>query len=211
MILMKVLLVNGSPNENGCTYTALKEISDELLGRGIETEIYHIGKNPIGGCIACGKCEQLRKCVFEDTVNVVLEKSNHFDGFIFGAPVYFGSPNGSMISFMDRLFHIGDVTGSLSHKPAAVVTSARRGGNTASLDVLLKYLTYMEMIVISADYWNMVHGNTPEEVMQDEEGIHTMRVIGKNMAWILKCIDAGKKQSILIDTNFDKPWTNFIR
>ena len=178
-----------------------------LIKRGIETEIFHIGEKPIGGCIACGRCEELKKSVFEDTVNIALEKADSADGFVFGAPVYFASPNGSMISFMDRLFHVGN----FAHKPAAVVASARRGGTTASLDVLLKYPAYMQMIIISADYWNMVHGNTPEEVMQDAEGLHTMRVLGKNMAWILKCIEAGKKQSIFIETNAKETWTNFIR
>lgn len=204
---MKVLLVNGSPNEKGCTYTALKEVSDELVRNGIETEIFHIGKKPVGGCIACGKCEKLKKCVFDDTVNIALEKANKADGLVFGAPVYFASPNGSMIAFMDRLFNAGN----FAFKPAAVVASARRGGNTASLDVLLKYPTYMQMPLISADYWNMVHGNTPEQVMEDLEGLHTMRTIGKNMAWILKCIEAGKQQSILPERRVKESWTNFIR
>ncbi|HHV46423.1 MAG TPA: flavodoxin family protein [Tissierellia bacterium] len=204
---MKVLLINGSPNEKGCTYTALNEISNELIKNGIETEIFHIGNKPIGGCIACGKCEELKKCVFEDAVNIALKKAMDADGFVFGTPVYFGSPNGSMISFMDRLFKIGN----FAHKPAAVVASARRGGTTASLDVLLKYPAYMQMPIISADYWNMVHGNTPEEVMQDKEGIHTMRVIGRNMAWLLKCIEAGKSKGIFPDRSLKEVWTNFIR
>lgn len=204
---MRVLLINGSPNKKGCTYTALSQVAQELEQNDVEAEIFHIGMKPVAGCIGCGKCKNTGRCFMDDTVNQALEKAESADGFVFGTPVYFASPNGSMISFLDRMFYAGN----FAHKPAAVIASARRAGTTASLDVLLKYPCYMEMPVVSAHYWNMVHGNTPEDVMQDLEGLHTMRTIGRNMAWLLKCIEAGRQQDILPVKMESKPWTNFIR
>lgn len=204
---MNVLLINGSPNEKGCTYTALSYLSQVLEKRGIDSEILHIGKAPVGGCIACGKCDQLGKCVLEDSVNKALEKAEDCHGFVFGSPVYFASPNGSMIGFMDRLFHIGN----FAHKPAAVVASARRGGCTATLDVLLKYPMYNQMPVVSADYWPIIHGNTPEEVLQDKEGLFTLDTLGRNMAWMLNCIEAGKANGVIAEEVEKDVWTNFVR
>lgn len=200
---MKVLLINGSPHEFGCTFTALKKIADTLEEQGIDTEIFHIGKEPIGGCVACGKCAKTGRCSFEDSVNSALEKAEDASGFVFGSPVYFASPSGSMVAFMDRFFYAGD----FAHKPAAVVASARRGGCTAALEVLNKYPTYNQMPLVSADYWPIVHGNTPEEVLKDGEGVYTMETIGMNMAWLLRCIESGPKPV----KREKEVWTNFIR
>jgi len=204
---MKVLLINGSPNEKGCTFTALERMAQVLEERGIETEIFQIGKGAVRGCIGCRTCWRTGKCVYDDCVNEALELAKSADGLVFGTPVYFASPNGSMVSFMDRLFYAG----SFCHKPAAVVASARRGGCTASLEVLLKYPTYNQMPVVTSDFWPIVHGNNREEVLQDEEGMYTMEVMGKNMAWMLKCIEAGKAAGIEPERETKEIWTNFIR
>ena len=167
---MKVLLVNGSPNKNGCTFTALSEVAKTLEGHDIETEIFWIKTKPITGCIACGKCSELGKCTFDnDVVNEFVEKAYDADAFVFGSPVYYASANGSMTSFLDRAFYSnshGSGAGAFKHKPGAVVCSARRGGTTATYDQLIKYLGISQMPIISSFYWNMVHGNTPEEVMR---------------------------------------------
>ena len=189
---MKVLLVNGSPHKGGCTYTALSEVAKTLNDEGIETEIFWIKTKPITGCIACGKCGELGKCTFDkDVVNEFVEKAYDADGFVFGSPVYYASANGSMTSFLDRAFYSnshGAGAEAFKHKPGAVVCSARRGGTTATYDQLIKYLGISQMPIISSFYWNMVHGNTPEEVMQDEEGLGTMRQLAHNMAFFLKCL-----------------------
>jgi multimeric flavodoxin WrbA len=209
---MKVLLINGSPKAKGCTYTALMEIAKELEKQNIEAEIFHIGSNPIRGCIGCGSCykKNLGKCVFDDdTVNIALEKVKEADAFVFGSPVHYAAASGLITSFLDRLFYAG---GSyLQYKPGAAIVSCRRGGSTAALDQLNKYFTIKNMPVVSSQYWNMVHGNTPEEVAQDLEGMQTMRVLAKNMAWLLKCIEAGKNAGINLPQNEAKISTNFIR
>lgn len=206
---MKVLLINGSPNKNGCTYTALAEIEKELNKENIETEIFHIGNKPIRGCIACGKCNNNR-CIFnDDIVNEALEKCENIDGFIVGSPVYYASANGAVVSLLDRMFYAG---GSLlKYKPAVAIASARRAGTTATLDVLNKYFSISCMPIVSSQYWNMVHGNTPDEVKQDLEGLQIMRTLGKNMAWMLKCIEAGKEKGITIPSSEPRQRTNFIR
>ncbi len=207
---MKVLLINGSPHQNGCTYTALSEVEKVLREEGVETEIIHIGKKPIQGCTACGHCYTgPDRCVFDDDmVNRVLEKGEQADAFIFGSPVYYASANGSMIAFMDRLFYAGDC---FKFKPGACVVSARRAGTTAALDQMLKYLTISNMMVVGSQYWAMVHGNTPEQVQEDKEGLQTMRTLGRNMAWLLKCIEAGKKANIQLPEQEKRLRTNFIR
>ncbi len=208
---MKVLLINGSPHEKGCTYTALAEIAAVLEGEGVNAEIFHIGNRPIRGCTACGRCGELPgRCVFdEDSVNAALEKGEAADAFVFGSPVYFGSANGAMISFLDRMFYAGDC---FAFKPCACISSARRGGSTAAMDQLNKYPTIAAMPVVSANYWNMVHGNTPEEVRQDLEGMQNMRDLGRNMAWMLKCIEAGAAAGIKPPVSAEpKVFTNFIR
>lgn len=206
---MKVLLINGSPRAKGCTYTALSIVEESLQEEGIETEIFNIGTKPIRGCVECKACWKTGRCVFEDDVlQKLYPKVAEADGFVFGSPVYFSSANGSMISLMDRLFYTAK---ELWLKPAACVVAARRGGTTAALDVLNKYPSNTNMPIISSQYWNMVHGNEPAEVMQDLEGIQTMRTLGKNMAWILKCIEAGEKSGIYKPLIEDKIKTNYIR
>ena len=205
---MKVLLINGSPHQKGCTYTALSEVASALNEEGIETDFYWIGNKPIGGCIGCFQCAKKQKCVFDDKVNEFNEIAKDADGFIFGSPVYYAGASGQITSFLDRVFYSSN--GIFQHKPGSVICSARRGGTTATYDQLNKYLGISQMPIISSHYWNMVHGNTPEEVMQDKEGICTMRQLAHNMAFYLKCIEAGKKQGIeLIEE--PKEFTNFIR
>ncbi len=207
---MKVLLINGSPNKKGCTYTALCEIEKELNISGVETEIFYIGKKPIRGCTACAKCLELNKCVFEDDgVNIALGKADKADGFVFGSPVHYAGASGFITSFLDRCFFAG--SDRFAFKPAAAVVSCRRSGATASLDQLNKYFTINNMPVVSSQYWNMVHGNTPEEVVQDLEGMQIMRALGRNMAWLLKSIQAGKKAGIVPPEPEERIWTNFIR
>lgn len=208
---MKVLLINGSPKARGCTYTALCEIAKELEKEKIEAEIFHIGNKPIIGCTACNNCFKTKsgKCVFDDdTVNVALEKAEEADGFIFGSPVHYASASGLITSFLDRFFYAGDC---FQYKPGAAIVSCRRGGATAAFEQLNKYFTISNMPVVSSQYWNMVHGNTPEEVKQDLEGMQTMRTLGKNIAWLLKCIQAGKKAGILLPEKEPMAVTNFIR
>lgn len=205
---MKVVLINGSPNLKGCTYTALEEVSKTLNQEGIETEIIHVGNKDIRGCIACRQCKTKGKCVFDDLVNEVAPKFNDCDGIVIGSPVYYASANGTLISFIDRLFY--SMTADKTMKVGAAVVSCRRGGNTATFDELNKYFTISGMPVASSQYWNMVHGNSPEEVKQDLEGMQTMRTLGKNMAFLIKSIKLGKEQFGLPEKE-DNIFTNFIR
>ena len=208
---MKVLLINGSPKANGCTYTALSEIANELEKENIETEIFHIGNKPIRGCIGCGGCYTTNKCVFnDDVVNDGIEKVKKADGIILGSPVHYAAASGAITSFLDRLFYAyGDKF--LAHKPGAAIVSCRRGGSTAAFEQLNKYFTISNMPIVSSQYWNMVHGNTPEEVAQDLEGMQTMRVLGQNMAWLLKSIQSGKEAGIKLPEKEPRAMTNFIR
>lgn len=209
---MKVLLFNGSSNTHGCTYTALEEIASALQNNGIETEIIQIGKDAIRDCIGCGACRKIGgKCVFkDDIVNEVIEKAKTADGFIFGSPVYYAHPSGRLLSFMDRIFYAGGA--NFAFKPAAAIVSARRAGTTASLDAITKHFTINQMPVVSSNYWPMVHGaqNSPDDVKQDLEGLQIMRVLGNNMAWLLKCIEAGRKAGIDKPQAGERVWTNFI-
>lgn len=207
---MKVLLINGSPKAKGCTYTALSEVAKELENKGIETEIFHVGTKPIRGCMACGGCSNTNGlCVFnDDTVNIALEKAKEADGFIFGSPVHYASASGQITSFLDRFFFAGD---GFQYKPGAAIVSCRRGGSTAAFEQLNKYFTISNMPIVSSQYWNMVHGNTPEEVQQDLEGMQTMRVLGRNMAWLLNCINAGKEAGVTLPEKESRAVTNFIR
>lgn len=207
---MKVLLINGSPHVNGCTYTALTEVASELEKESIQTEIFHIGNKPIRGCMSCGACfKKPGRCTFnDDTVNIALEKAQEADGFVFGSPVHYAAPSGQITAFLDRFFFAGQ---GYEYKPGAVVVSCRRGGSSAAFDQLNKYLTISSMPVVSSQYWNMVHGSTPEEVKQDLEGMQTMRRIGQNMAWLLKCIQAGKEAGVPMPKQEEHVWTNFIR
>jgi multimeric flavodoxin WrbA len=206
---MKVLLINGSPNEEGCTFTALTEVAKALNEDGIETEIITIGDKAIRGCIACRGCKETGKCAFDDIVNQVIEKAKTADGFIFGSPVYYSGINGTMKSFLDRLFYSGSE--NLAYKPGAGVVSARRAGTTAALLQLNQYFAINNMPIVSSQYWNMVHGNTPDEVRQDKEGMQIMRTLGHNMAWLLKSIEAGEKAGIEKPQQEPRERTNFIR
>ena len=209
---MKVLLINGSPNAQGCTFTALSEIANVLGKNEIETEILQLGKDPVNDCVACAACRKnnLGKCVFDnDVVNVLIEKAKTADGFVFGSPVYFAHPTGRILSVMNRAFFAGK--NEFQFKPAAAIVSARRAGTTASVDVLNKYFTINNMPVVSANYWNMVHGSKPEDIFKDEEGISIMHTIGENMAWHLKSFAAAKAAGIDHPPIVEKPRTNFIR
>jgi len=207
---MKVLLINGSPKANGCTYTALSEVAKALTNEGIETEIFHVGNKPIRGCMACGGCSSTNgMCTFnDDNVNIALEKAIEVDGFIFGSPVHYAGASGQITSFLDRFFYAGS---GFQYKPGAAIVSCRRGGSTAAFEQLNKYFTISNMPIVSSQYWNMVHGNTPDEVQQDLEGMQTMRTLGKNMAWLLQCIHAGKEAGVTFPEQEPRAITNFIR
>ena len=208
---MKVLLINGSSNENGCTFTALNEVAIVLKQEGIETEIIQLGAKEYHDCIGCGLCRSKLngKCIYDDVVNDLIEKTKEADGFIFGSPVYYAHPSGRLISVLDRLFFAAGK--NLVHKPAAAIVSARRAGTSSSLDVIQKYFLINQMPVISSSYWNMVHGSKPEDVLKDKEGLQTMRHLAKNMAYYLKLIQIGKENNIYPPQNEKKEMTNFIR
>ena len=206
---MKVLLFNGSPRAEGCTYTALLEIANTLHKHNIETELVQIGTKPIAGCIACGKCRNGAPCIFDDGVNELVARLDEFDGIIVGAPIYYAGPSGQSTAFLDRLFYCA--AGKLTGKPAAAIVSCRRGGASAGFDRLNKYFSINSMPIVTSQYWNQVHGNTPEEVLQDEEGLQTMRTLGENMAWLLKCIEAGRQAGVPSPAKEARLRTNFIR
>lgn len=187
------MLINGSPHAKGCTYTALSELKHTLEAEGIETELIHVGNQDVRGCIACGQCRKLGKCVFDDVVNEVASKLAEADAFVIGAPVYYSSPAGGAISFMDRLF-FSTFNVDKTMKVGAAVVTCRRGGNTASFDVLNKYFSISGMPIASSQYWNMVYGGSAEEVLKDAEGLQTMRTLGRNMAFMIKSIQLGKQQ-----------------
>ena len=206
---MKVLLVNGSPHENGCTYTALREAADALERDGIGTEIFFAGRVSTG-CTGCRGCGKTGLCVFgDDAVNTVIEKAKSCDGFIFGTPVHYAAASGTMTSLLDRCFYAGSA--AFAYKPGAAVVSCRRGGASSAFDQMIKYFTICNMPVVSSQYWNMVHGNTPDEVRRDLEGMQTMRTLGHNMAWLLRCIEAGEKAGISRPEREAPERTNFIR
>lgn len=207
--MMKVLLVNGSPKLQGCTYTALAEIAATLQQQGIETEIFHIGTKPVSGCLACGSCGKTGRCVMDDAVNDIGQRIEDFDGFVFGTPVHYAAASGALTSFMDRLFYA--YSKKMADKPAAAIASCRRGGASAAFDQLNKYFTISNMPIVSSQYWNQVHGNTPDEVKQDLEGMQTMRSLGKNMAWLIQCIAAGQAAGIAYPQREGVIRTNFIR
>jgi multimeric flavodoxin WrbA len=210
---MKVLLVNGSPHPHGCTYTALEEVANILNGEGIETQIFQVGTKPLAGCIACKTCAKTGQCAFSDGVNDFVDLAKHADGFVFGSPVHFAAASGAITSFMDRAFYSDMNSGKQSFylKPAAAVVSARRAGTTSTFDQLNKYFTIAEMPVISSRYWNMVHGAAPEDVKKDLEGLQIMRVLGRNMAWFLKCKEAGIRAGVPFPEREKKIYTSFIQ
>lgn len=211
---MKVLLVNTSPHKDGCTNMALKEISKTLKEEGIDSDIYQLGTEPVAPCRACYACAKLGKCVIDDVVNKFVDYAADFDGFIIGSPVHYASACGGATSFLDRVFFSACRGGRgeiFVHKPGAAVASARRSGTTAALDQLNKYFTITQMPVISGRYWNMVHGATAQEVLQDREGLQNMRILARNMAWHLKCREAAEKVGIVPPQTEPVEYTNFIR
>lgn len=206
---MKVLLINGSPHEKGCTYTALAEVAGTLEKHGIETEIFWVGTAPLSGCMGCGGCVKKGSCVFGDKVNDAAAKLDDADGIVVGSPVHYAAASGQITSFLDRLFYSSGA--KLVLKPGAAVVSCRRGGASAAFDQLNKYFTINNMPVVSSQYWNQVHGSNPEEVKRDEEGMQTMRTLGENMAWLLSSIEAGKNAGIEKPVYEQKIRTSFIR
>ena len=206
---MKVLLVNGSPHAQGSTFNALSEVAASLNKEGIETEIFQVGAQPLAGCIGCGFCRRNHRCIQEDTVNECAAKLADFDGYVFGTPTHYAAASGAATSFMDRLFmSAGD---KMENKPAAAVVVCRRGGASAAFDQLNKYFTINNMLVVGSSYWNSVHALVPEETAQDLEGLQVMRNLGVNMAWVLKCIAAGKKAGIALPHREEPIMTNFVR
>lgn len=206
---MKVLMLNGSPHKSGCTDRALREIASALHEEGVSSEIVWIGAKPVGGCMGCGGCGKTGRCVFDGGVNAFVDKARETDGFVFGSPVHYASASGSVTGFLDRAFYSG--SSAFRGKPGAAVVSARRAGTTAAFDQLNKYFGICQMPVVSANYWNMVHGSSAADVEQDLEGLQTMRVLGRNMAWLLKCIAAGRAAGVQAPQQEKKQQTNFIR
>lgn len=208
---MKVLMINGSPNEHGCTYTALSEVQTTLHKHSIETELLYLGKKPVAGCIDCGHCREVKKgvCVFDDKVNEISARLDEFDAIVVGSPVYYSGPSGQVCAFLDRLFLCNQRR--MAGKLGAAVVSCRRGGATASFDRLNKYFTIANMMVVGSQYWNQVHGYTPDDVRKDEEGLQTMRTLGENMAWLLKCIEAGRAAGVPMPEYEPLTPTHFIR
>ena len=206
---MKVLLVNGSPNEYGCTHTALCEVAKTLEANGVETELLYLGKKPLAGCIDCEQCGGAGHCVFDDVVNKISARMDEFDGIVAGSPVYYAGPSSQICGFLDRLFYCNE--SAVAGKVGACVVSCRRGGASAAFDRLNKYFTISRMVVASSQYWNQVHGFTPEDVRKDEEGLQTMRTLGTNIAWLLKSIESGRKAGIPAPQYEKTIYTHFIR
>lgn len=205
---MKVVLLNGSPKEKGCTYTALKIIEEELVKEGIEVKLFNVSNKAIIGCTGCSACSKIGRCVYNDLVNVVGEELKIADGFIVGSPVHYAGASGAVTSFLDRLFYSLD-NNFLRFTFGASIVSCRRGGASAAFDQLNKYFTISEMPIVSSCYWNQIHGNTPEEVIQDLEGVNIMKVLAKNMAYLIKCKEAAK--NVPIPEYQKRERTNFIR
>jgi multimeric flavodoxin WrbA len=206
---MQVLMINGSPHRNGCTYTALSEVAGQLEQAGVTADMVHIGAEPIRPCTGCRSCFETGYCVFKtDLVNEYIDRLKVADGIVVGSPVYYAGPNGSLCCLLDRMFF--GKSGAYAYKPAAAVVSCRRGGASAAFDRLNKYFTISSMPVVSSQYWNAVHGNTPEEVRQDLEGLQIMRTLGRNMAWLLKCIEAARG-TVPYPEAEDRVVTNFVR
>lgn len=206
---MKVLLINGSPNEKGCTYTALNEVAVTLENCGVEAEIVHIGKGATHGCAGCGGCANTGRCVYNDGLNEIMEKAEACDGLIVGTPVHYAAATGAISCALDRMFSA--IPAKLAYKPAACVVSCRRGGASAAFDEMNKYFTINKMPVVASQYWNSVHGSCAEDVLKDEEGLQIMRVLGRNMAWLLHCIEAGRKAGVPMPETEEHLWTSFIR
>ena len=212
---MKVLLVNGSSHRHGTTMVALEEMIEVFEYEGIECEVFQLGAKPIADCIGCGHCAKAGSCVFtDDAVNEFLDRAGEADGFVFGTPVYYAHPSGRVLSFLDRAFYAnggGDRGDVFRFKPGAAVAVARRGGTTASLDALNKYFGISQMPVAGSTYWNMVHGAVAEDAGKDEEGLQTMRNLARNMAWMMRCFEAGRAAGVELPATERGARTNFIR
>jgi len=208
--LSKILLINGSPNKQGCTYTALCEIADTLEKNGVDSEILWLGRAPMQDCIACGRCGSLGKCTFDDLVNETSSRLDEFDGLVVGSPVYYAGPTGRLTSFLDRLFFSTDKN-KLAGKLGACVVSCRRGGATAAFDRLNKYFQIVNMCVVGSQYWNQVHGFTPDDVRKDAEGLQTMRSLAANMAYLLKARELAESSGVKSPVYEARISTNFIR
>ncbi|MBQ8509776.1 MAG: flavodoxin family protein [Clostridia bacterium] len=209
---MKVLLVNGSPHEKGCTYTALSEVAAQLAKNGVDSEIFWLGTDPLRSCTACGGCAKSgkKRCVFGgDKVNEALDIMESCDGIVVGSPVHYAGPSGQITSFLGRLFYSGSAL--LQNKPGAAVVSCRRGGATAAYESLVKYFEMSNMPLVTSQYWNQVHGSNPDDVRRDEEGLQTMRTLADNMAWLLRSIEVGRQAGIPLPEREAKIRTNFIR
>lgn len=210
---MKVLLINGSPHKSGCTHTALELVGNALRESDVEVDEFWIGTKPIAGCIGCYRCAERGECVFGgDKVEEFLSIADGYDAYVFGSPVYYSGMAGSMKCFLDRVFFSNQGRVTFALKPAAVVASARRAGTTATLEQLEKHLQHQQMVQVNSRYWPMVHGNSPEEVMRDEEGVQVMQMLGRNMVWLLKSIEAGRAAGVEPPAQPDaRISTNFIR
>ncbi len=212
METLKVLLVNGSPHKDGCVSTALSEIAEALKSEGIDSSPFWVGNQPVAGCIGCGACVGKRNCFRNDRVNEFVNIMDDYDGFVFGTPVHYAAASGEMASFLDRVFFIDEFNGDhFAGKPAAAIATCRRSGGTAALDQMNKYMTDCNMPIVPSQYWNVVHGNTPEEIRRDTEGLQTMRTLARNMAWLLKCISLGREHGIGFPVHEQHTMTNFIR
>lgn len=209
---LKVLLVNGSPHKEGCVFTALTEIATTLKDEGVDSTLFWVRNQPVAGCIGCGACVGKRRCFRNDRVNEFVEMMDDYDGFVFGTPVHYAAASGAMTSFLDRVFFIDEFNGDhFAGKPAAAIATCRRSGGTAALDQMNKYMTDCNMPVVPSQYWNVVHGNTPDEIRRDTEGLQTMHVLARNMAWLLKCIALGREHGIGFPAHEQHTMTNFIR
>lgn len=206
---MKVLMLNGSPHLKGCTYTALAEVANALSKEGVESTVVNVAQEPVQGCLGCRLCRRTGLCTCDDVVNRLIPLLSDHDALVVGSPVYYSGPNGALCAVLDRLFYAA--SGKLSYKPAASVCSARRAGTTATLERLNQYFLINNMLVVGSDYWNMVHGNSPAEVRQDEEGMHVMRNLGHNLAWTLRLLEAGKENGVQRTLHEPAVQTNFIR
>ena len=209
---LKVLLVNGCPHKDGCVRTALSEIATALDKEDVKSDVFWIGNQALAGCIGCGSCIGKRKCFREDVVSQFVQIMDNYDGFIFGTPVHYAGASGGLTSFLDRVFFIDEFNGEhFAGKPAAAIATCRRSGATAALDQLNKYMTDCNMPIVPSQYWNVVHGNTPDEIRRDAEGLQTMRTLARNMAWMLKCFSLGKEHGIAFPVHEKHTMTNFIR
>lgn len=212
MNTLKVLLINGSPHKDGCVSAVLSEIANTLKSEGVGSTQFWVGNQPIAGCIGCGNCVGKRNCFRKDKVNEFVKMMDDYDGFIFGTPVHYAAASGAITSFLDRVFFIDEFNGDhFAGKPAAAIATCRRSGGTAALDQMNKYMTDCNMPVVPSQYWNVVHGNTPEEIRRDAEGLQTMHTLARNMAWMLKCIALGREHGIRFPIPEQHIRTNFIR